>query len=448
MSPLPDFRISTEHIEEHYHVLAQIGNLGPSRLHGFLRASWSFEETAAVDYIREVGESHGLESTYDGIGNLYLSTPGRRDRLIQVGSHLDTVPIGGLYDGSAGIVAGLEAILALKTEWSGLTRGLELVAWRGEESATFGAVCKGSQAAFGLNDPKILGKEFEGKTLEEAILSQGFDPRFIAGRKPTLSQERIDAIDAHLELHIEQANRLEVNAREIGIATSIRGTVRLRVVVTGEAAHSGATPMGSRFRKDANLAMAYMQVGLDRLAHDCLSKGHDLVQTVGLINADPSYNLHDPRVYENALTKVSPFGYFAIDIRSNNSGFLQDYLEDARRMIQEIGAKYEVGVSFDTITSLPPLEELDRDVQDEIEAACRENGLSFERMPSGALHDVAVVSSQRHSNGMKIPGGLIFIPCLNGISHNPREYASAEAIQKGASVLASTLYRLAKREQE
>jgi N-carbamoyl-L-amino-acid hydrolase len=101
-------------------------------------------------------------------------------------------------------------------------------------------------------------------------------------------------------------------------------------------------------------------------------------------------------------------------------------------------------VNFEKITSLPPMEELDRALQDDIEAACRESGCSFERMPSGALHDVAVVASQVRSGGMPVPCGLIFIPCRDGISHNPREYASAEAIQKGAMVLASTLIRIAR----
>jgi N-carbamoyl-L-amino-acid hydrolase len=442
---MPSFEpdVPLERILEHFQVLGRIGNLGPSPLHGFLRAAWSFEESAAMEYFRQVGVETGLHTAYDGVGNLYLTTPGRRDRLVQIGSHLDTVPMGGTYDGAVGIVAGMEAILALQSFWSQLSHSLQLVIWRGEESATFGAVCKGSQAAFGLNDPKILSKDFEGQTLEAAILSQGYDPEFIANQHPTLPQTSIDAIEAHIEVHIEQANRLQVDECLIGIATSIRGAMRLRVLVSGEAAHSGATPMGASYRRDANLAMAYMLVALDRLAQEQLAQGHDLVQTVGVINSDSSYNLHDPRVYENALTKVSPFGYFALDIRSNRQSFLNDYVGQARQLVQSIAENYRVSVRFEEITALPPLEALDARLQTHIASACQALNLAYEHIPSGALHDVAVVASQRHSDGTIIPGGLIFIPCRDGVSHNPREYAAPEAIQAGAKVLALTLVQIA-----
>ena len=172
---MADLNISTESIEQHFVALGQIGNLGPRREDGYLRASWSAEESAAIGYIEQAGQSFGLQATYDGVGNLFLATPGNKRQVVQVGSHLDTVPRGGLFDGAAGIVAGLEAILALRDHWDSFRYGLELVVWRGEESATYGAVCKGSQAAFGQNPPDILTREFAGQTLAEAILNQGFE---------------------------------------------------------------------------------------------------------------------------------------------------------------------------------------------------------------------------------------------------------------------------------
>ena len=254
-----------------------------------------------------------------------------------MGSHLDTVPKGGQYDGGAGIVAGLEAILALHEYWSSMNCDLQLVVWRGEESATFGSVCKGSRAAFGLNDPNILTKKFQGQTLEDAIARQGFDPSYIRGRKPTLSQQQIDSITAHFELHIEQASQLQTDRKRIGIVTSIRGAARYRVIIIGEAAHSGGTPMGSAFRRDANLAIAYMQVELDCLAKLRLEQGDDLVQTVGVVNIDPDFNMLDPRVYENSYTKVSPFGYFTLDIRSSQAVTLASYIQDALGLILDTG---------------------------------------------------------------------------------------------------------------
>ena len=434
--------VSLTNIEQHILELSRIGNLGARREDGFLRASWSYEESSAMEYIRDVGTSGGLRAAYDGVGNLFLNTPDHAPIVIQVGSHLDTVPMGGLYDGGAGIIAGLEAILALHKFWSSFGCMLQLVVWRGEESATYGAVCKGSQAAFGLNDPRILLRKFEGTTLEEAILGQGFDPGYIADRRPTLTQTQVDAIMAHIELHIEQANMLQAEKKDIGIVTSIRGAVRLRVVVTGEAAHSGGTPMGAKHRRDANLAMAYMQVELDRLANQFIAGGADLVQTAGVINSDLDYNLHDPRVYENAYTKVSPFGYFTLDIRSNQAATLREYMQEARHLIEQQASKLGVSVKIIELNALTPTESLDSQLQDILAEGCKELGLSFVKMPSGALHDAAIVASRQKSDGSPIAVAMIFIPCKDGISHNPKEYTSPHAVQKGAQALAWVLYRL------
>lgn len=439
-----NFEIPLANIEQHFSELGRIGRLGPFLDDGFLRAAWSYEESEAMEYIRFAGVSQGLQARYDGIGNLYLTTPGRDSGLIQVGSHLDTVPKGGMYDGGAGIVAGLEAILALRPAWGSFKRRLQLVVWRGEESATFGAVCKGSQAAFGKNDPGILIKKFEGKTLEEAIRSQGYDPDFISERRPALSQAEVDAILAHFELHIEQASKLQTDGKELGIVTCIRGAARLRIMVTGEAAHAGGTPMGTNYRRDANLGMAYMQVELDRLITSWLERGEDLVQTVGVINADLDYNLHDPQVYENAFTKVSPFGYFTLDVRSRRLATLKQYLDEARAVVHEVAARLRVSVEIITMNELPPTETLDLGLQALTTDCSRELGISYEALPSGALHDAAVVANQKHSDGSVIPVAMVFIPCRDGLSHNPKEYASPQAVRSGSRLLASAFDRLAR----
>ena len=439
------FNIPVQRIEQHFSVLGKIGNLGSFREAGFLRASWSDEETAAMEYVKNVGWESGLRASYDGIGNLYLTTPQPRDaqEVVQVASHLDTVPYGGLFDGAAGVMAGLEAIIALREAWPMFKRKLQLVIWRGEESATFGAVCKGSRAAFGRNNRNIVLKKFEGRTLEQAIRSQGFDPSFIENSTPTLSPERIDAIAAYLELHIEQATKLEVDGNDIGIVTSVRGTRRFRFVVTGEAAHSGGTPMGLAYRKDANLAIAYMQVELDALGKQALADGHDLVQTVGLLNSDRDYNMFNPRLYENAMTKVSPYGYFTLDIRSNNRAFLDAYAAKVQTLMQTVCKRLRVFVEITKVGALEPIEEMDQPLQLALEKSCRYLQYNYEFMPSGAIHDVAIVASQPRSNGTTIPSALVFIPCRHGISHNPKEYTTTDAMHKGAMVLAQTMYEIA-----
>ena len=437
------FSIPIENIKRHFVQLEKIGNLGTFREAGFLRASWSNEESAAIAHIKDVGFDYGLRAAYDGVGNLLLTTPGLQPQVIQIGSHLDTVPHGGNYDGAAGIVAGLEAIASLKEEWPALEHRLELVVWRGEESATFGAVCKGSQAAFGKNDPNILLKKFNAQNLETAIRGQGFDPGFIERGEPSLGQAHIDSIAAYLELHIEQARKLEIDQKDIGVVTSVRGTIRFRIVVVGEAAHSGGTPMGMEYRKDANLAMAYMQVELDRLAGEALANREDLVQTVGVINTDQDFNVYNPSVYENALTKVSPYGYFTLDIRSNKLVFLESYAARAQETIKAVGQRFNVFVKIEQIVFLLPIERMDEGLQKAAVNACETLRLSYEMMPSGAIHDVAVVATQQRSDGSTIAGGLIFIPCKDGLSHNPKEYATPEATQKGALVLAHTAHNIA-----
>jgi hydantoinase/carbamoylase family amidase len=431
-------------IEELFSQLEKIGNLGTSREQGFCRAAWSDEETRAMQVIQATAEKAGMKSSWDGIGNLFLSTPTPASETVQAGSHLDTVPHGGNYDGAAGIVCGLEAILQLKPMWEKLKRRIELVVWRGEESACYGAVCKGSQGAFGLNDPAILERTFQGQTLEQAIRSQGFDPSFIRERKPTLDQNRIDSITSHLELHIEQAKRLKTDGIPIGIVSSIRGTVRLRVQVFGEANHSGGTPMGIRYRKDANLAIAYMQVALHEECSYALEKGYDLVQTVGVINSDEDFNKKNPEVSENALTKVSPYGYFTLDIRSNDSRFLSEYTEAVKTILNKKAERYNVGIQIDPLLSLEPVERLDPQVQEVLESSCRDLKIPYLVMPSGALHDAAVVAGIRKPSGERIPVGMIFIPCKDGISHNPAEYADSQDLARGALVLSNALYRLAR----
>jgi acetylornithine deacetylase/succinyl-diaminopimelate desuccinylase-like protein len=202
--------------------------------------------------------------------------------------------------------------------------------------------------------------------------------------------------------------------------------------------------MGIRYRKDANLAMAYMQVGMHEACSYALEKGLDLVQTVGILNDDEDFNKNHPLVAANSLTKVSPYGYFAVDIRSNNESFLTDYVKDIKEIIRGKARRFNVRVKIAEILRLAPVEKLDAAVQHSIEASCRDLKIPFIEMPSGAIHDAAVVANQKTSKGKPIPVGMIFIPCRNGISHNPAEYADPEDLARGTQVLSNVLYRLAR----
>lgn len=435
-----DWKVSSTEVEELYRTLDAIGCLGGSREAGYLRAAYSDEETAAMRFIETQAISSGAVSHWDKIGNLSLEWPGSGAHFAEIGSHLDTVPYAGNFDGVAGIVAGLLAIRKIVSLKSSRKAGLRLRIWRGEESATFNTLYIGSLGAFGKFNTKTLSNKFRGKTLEEAMRSQGYNPEVLRSGERTISQSTVDSTLAHLELHIEQGNLLEVENTEVGIVTSIRGPRRIRVILNGEFDHSGATPMGSRYRRDVNLAFGHIIVKLDELSQSQLSRGNDLVQTIGVINSSRDFNESHPKVYENAVPKVSGYGYCCLDIRSNSTAFLDSYIAKVEQCIHETAAKFRVEVTLEPINRSEPLEKLDSDLQQRLEEAAKELKISSMRMASGAGHDTAIVGAQKKSDGTQVPVCMLFIPCKGGKSHAPEEFATAKAIAQGASILARTFY--------
>ncbi|MDD2942532.1 MAG: Zn-dependent hydrolase [bacterium] len=438
-----DFKISPAEIEAHYAVLNKIGNLGSSLTDGFLRAGYSTAETAAMNYFANEAGKIGLNVRRDAVGNVFIECPGQTPEFIECGSHLDTVPLGGNFDGAAGIVAGFAAIKAMLPVAPQLQRGLRLRIWRCEESATFGVVYCGSKAAFGGLDADNLNRSFDGQTLADAMLSQGADPGFITSRQAAISQTEIDNIAAHIELHIEQGNLLEVTGKDIGIVSSIRGSQRSRVELHGQFDHSGATPMGPAFRRDVNLGMAHILVQLDELASRYLSQGKDLVQTVGIINCDSGFSSASKQINQNAITKVSGYGYFTLDIRSRDNDFRSSYCDEVDKLILDVAARFGLEVAMKVISSSPAVGSLDNNIQQQLTSSAAELGYSTSSMPSGAGHDAVIVAQQRRTDNSTVPVGMIFIPCRDGKSHCPEEFSSYEAIARGASVLAQTIFKLA-----
>lgn len=431
-------------IAEHYSVLNTIGCLGPSPAAGFLRAAFSDEETAAMRYIEGRARDLGADARWDHAGNLSLSWPGTSPGFVETGSHLDTVPMGGNYDGAAGAVAGLSAIAAIVTSGEPRTKGLRLRIWRCEESSTYNAACAGSNAAFGLLPAHALENRFRGRTLAEAMAGQGVDVAAVRAGKPSIPVEERDEILGLYELHIEQGNLLEVEHVTTGIITSIRGSRRFRVRISGEFDHSGATPMGVEYRQDANLAMAYMHVRLDERCAAARRRGEDVVSTVGVINSNREWNEADPRVYQNAVPKVSGFAYFCFDVRSSSNATLERYSEEARTVILDTARELRVNAEVEQIGGAGALEATDSRLREILTRAAAQAGISSREMPSGALHDAAIVGSQLQSSGERIPVGMIFIPCRRGKSHCPEELASSSDIAAGATVLANAMLEVAR----
>ena len=435
--------ITANEIEDVYRPLFTIGALGTRWEDGFLRASWSEEEEQAFQYIRSLGESIGLTTRFDEIGNMILEQKGYTT-YVECGSHLDTVVRGGNFDGAAGIIAGLSAIRAILQEKQATQHGLRLRVWRGEESATYVVGCKGSRAAMGTLPASTLQKSFRGQTLAQAIKKFGYRSEPIAECRPTMSADELLSIVAHIELHIEQANALEQQEVEIGVVSSIRGPVRWQITLEGRFDHSGGTPMGTQYRKDVNLALGYTMVALDKMAEKAMAEGHDLVQTIGLINSDMQINTDLPKVHENGVTKVSGFGYFSLDIRSREKAFRDNYAAQALACVDETCARFGVTTEMQQISNTEPLESLDEHIQECQFAAAKELGYSVVGLPSGGIHDCVYLAQQRRSDGTNVPIGMTFIPCREGISHSPDEFATFEAVAQGANVLARTFLALAK----
>ena len=423
--------------------LNRIGALGNAPEAGFNRPAYSDVETEAMQHIESLAKSTDLQTRRDTIGNLIIETNGDHVEWIETGSHTDTVAGGGNFDGMAGVVAGLAVLQQVQKSGTSLNKGLRLRVWRGEESTAFGVVSIGSRAAFGILPSSALKSAHQGRTLAEAMRSQGADPETIQNSKPAISDEERDGIAAHIELHIEQGNVLETKNSDIGIVTGIRGSIRSWVKLHGTFDHSGATPMGRAFRRDVNLAMAYMQVRLDELAQAATEDDIDIVQTIGMVNSSAEMNNAMPEMGANAVTKVSGAGYFSHEVRSASPEQAGNFTEQAFAVMREIAKEHGIEIEIETFSNSAGIEALDGHLQQLAESCCQSLNLGYKRLPSGAWHDAAVLCGVTRNDGSNIPVGMLFIPCRNGISHSADEYTSPDQIAAGATVLAHMMVELA-----
>jgi len=443
MEKITPITIKASSIGKIYRGLNCIGALGETPESGFNRPAYSDAETEAMKLIESLASESGLTTRWDAAGNLIVETPGDFSEWVETGSHIDTVPGGGNFDGTAGVVAGLAVLQAVKQSGIPLNKGLRLRIWRGEESAAFGVTSIGSRAAFGTLPSSALKSTYQGRTLMEAMRSQGADPETVQNGTPTISDEERNGIAAHIELHIEQGSVLESEGADIGIVTGIRGSIRSWVRLRGAFDHSGATPMGRQYRRDVNLSMAHMQVRLDELAQAALKGGADIVQTIGVINSSETMNSAIPEISSNAVSKVSGAGYFSYEVRSISSEEAGRFTEQAFAAMREIAKEHGVDIEIETFSDSSGIESLDGGLQHLTETTCKHLNLKQRKLPSGAWHDAAVLCGVMRSDGSNIPVGMLFIPCRDGISHSANEYASPEQIAAGATVLAHTMVKLA-----
>ena len=354
----------------------------------------------------------GLVTRIDAAGNLIGRVEGTDPALgvIAIGSHSDTVPSGGRFDGIAGVVAGLEIVRALRDAGTRLAHTIEIVDFLAEEPSEYGLSCVGSRGMTGALDESMLAlTEPGGETLRDAL-------RRVGGSPDELDRAKRDDMRAFLELHIEQGIVLESRSLDVGIVTSIVGIRRIEIVFEGEADHAGTTPMS--LRRDALVAAADTVKSIRRIAERLAAEGSDyFVATVGILAVDPS-----------ASNIVPGRCRLIVDIRTTNPALTARFADAIDRESTEHAHAARVArASFRTLSDGPPVA-CDAGLRDALRLGARDLGLGQMDLPSGAGHDAAFMSRI-------CPSVMVFVPCLKGKSHTPKEWADREAIAAGAAVI-------------
>ena len=379
---------------------------------GVTRLAWSPELRDVLAWLTRQLEELGLEVELDAAGNLIGRWQAGSGSAVVVGSHLDTVPSGGRYDGALGVLSGLQAIRLLKQQGVEPKRPLWLVSFMDEEGARFGAALFGSRAFVG-KDLAELGdrRDDAGVSLREAMAALDFD--FDALPKA----RGIDGVGAYLELHIEQGPVLESEGIEIGIVTGIVGLIGYRARFTGEANHAGTTPMGLRRDALCGAATAILALRDAALARD------DITTNVGIVSAEPG-----------GFNVVPGAAEFSIDVRSATPEGYASLEPMVRETLGRIAGEQGLELDLREVYRLEPLP-LAPEIVNVLEQAAADEGATHRRLPSGAGHDAMEV-------GRFAPTGMLFVPSRSGISHNPEEFTEPEHCELGARVLARALEAL------
>ncbi len=385
---------------------------------GITREAYGPGEQAAHDLVRATAEGLRLETETDAAGNLYMTLPGR-DRAakrIILGSHLDSVPHGGNYDGAAGVLAGLATVSGLQAAGYIPARDITVMAIRAEEAgAWFPTSYPGSNAALGRLPALALSirRLDTGRTLEDHMRALGFNPDLVRTGDSRLSSGNTAA---YLELHIEQGPVLDAEEIAVGVVTGIPGSRRLRAArVVGEYNHSGATPR--RFRRDAAIALAELAHRLDDHWAALETQGHQLVCTFCVLATTD----------EAGFTKIPGEARFQLDIRSVQPASVDAMFAELHRLVPLIearrGVRFELGEESRSTPSL-----MDKDVQSGLLRAAEALKIPHRAMPSGGGHDAAAFAQAG------IPAGMLFVRNQNG-SHNPHEAMRMEDFAAACAVM-------------
>jgi beta-ureidopropionase / N-carbamoyl-L-amino-acid hydrolase len=399
-------RIDEQGLRADFDALASIGATAAG---GVDRPSLGEAHLAARGWFLERAAAAGLETTVDAAGNHSAVLPANGPTLL-LGSHLDSVPDGGRYDGALGVVAALHVLLALKDHDLPLT--LEAIDFTDEEGTLVGLL--GSEALTGVLDDEVLRNPRGGR---DALLA-GLERAGL--REERLHEARRDpaTLAGYVELHIEQGPRLERAGAQIGIVTGIVGARSFTLDFRGDAGHAGTTPMDAR--RDAGLAAAAFAIAANALV---VRDFPGCVATVG-----------DMRFHPGAFNIVPGSARVSLEFRSLESSQL-DALEEALLAEAHAAAeRHALGVDVTPVGRWEPTP-LDAGVRDAIETAAESLGLAAIELPSGAGHDAQALAGIT-------PSGMIFVPSTGGVSHNPREHTDWDDCVHGADTLLQTTLEL------
>lgn len=381
---------------------------------GFTRRPFTQPYERARRWLRQRMEAAGLVVEMDAPGNLIGRRAGREALApLVIGSHTDTVAGGGRFDGTIGVLGGLEVARCLDELGIGLRHPLEIVDFLAEEPTGFGVSCVGSRGIVGsLTTEMLAQRDTQGRTLEEAIAS-------IGGRPAALVAEarRPGDVAAYLELHIEQGPVLEREGVSLAAVTAIAGIRRYRVVIEGRPDHAGTTPMG--LRRDALVAASQFVIGVEAA---CRGQ-ENAVGTVGSLRVSP-----------NAANVVPGQVELVVEMRAVDSQIIERIGQDLQQRAEQIGDERGVSVTMDLLTDNHPVY-VDARILGIVEQACRETVPEVLTLVSGAGHDANHVAEIA-------PIGMIFVPSRDGRSHCPEEWTDMADVALGVQALARAMARI------
>lgn len=386
--------------------LMELARIGATPKGGVCRLALTDLDKQGRELLIQWGREAGLGVTVDRIGNIFMRREGRNPSLppIVAGSHIDTQPTGGKFDGNYGVLAGLEVVRSLNDLGLQTEAPIEIAAWTNEEGSRFVPVMMGSGVFAGAVPLQhaLAARDLDGKTVGDELARIGFAGDQTPGDHP---------IGAYFEAHIEQGPVLEDEGLTIGVVLGTLGVRWYDCTITGMEAHAGPTPMN--LRKDALQVATGIMQQVVAIAHRHPPHGRG---TVGMV-----------QVFPNSRNVIPGQVKFSIDLRNHTDALLETMAADIEAVIQRARSDSGLTIALEPVSSYPA-QPFHAECIEQIEAAAKRLGHSHRRMISGAGHDAVYTARLA-------PTGMIFIPCKDGISHNEIEDALPEHVTAGADVL-------------